>query len=55
VIRPDLHYVRAFFALLRKFMIDSLVNKILFRGAISIGTFYANEDTNTVGRCPDFR
>jgi hypothetical protein len=45
---PNLHDVRAFFTLLRKFVIDSLVNKILFRGAISIGTFIANEETNTV-------
>ena len=38
----------AFFQLLRKFMIDSLQNKILFRGAISIGTFYSDKDTNTI-------
>src|SRR2546425_12171246 len=40
--------VRAFFTLLRKFLVDSLVHRVLFRGAIAIGAFYTNEETNTV-------
>lgn len=44
----SLRDVERFFALLRRFLIDSLVNRILFRGTISIGRFHANEDTNTV-------
>ena len=43
-----LNDVQAFCTLLRKFVIDSLVNRILFRGAIAIGSFYVNEKTNTV-------
>jgi hypothetical protein len=40
--------VRLFFALLRTFVVDSLVHRVLFRGAIAIGSFYANDDSNTV-------
>ncbi len=40
--------VQAFCTLLRKFTIDSLVNRLLFRGAIAIGSFYVNDETNTV-------
>ena len=40
--------IEAFFTLLRKFMVDSLCHRILFRGAVAIGSFYANDDTNTV-------
>jgi hypothetical protein len=40
--------VKRFFTLLRKFTVDSLVNRVLFRGAIAIGSFYVNEGTNTV-------
>jgi hypothetical protein len=46
--RPTIREASAFFQLLRKFMVDSLRNGILFRGAIAIGTFYADKDTNTV-------
>jgi hypothetical protein len=45
---PTVRDVTAFFTLLRKFLIDSLVNRILFRGAVSLGTFYASDATNTV-------
>src|SRR5688500_4626787 len=37
---PTFQNVTAFFTLLRKFLIDSLVNRILFRGAISVGSFH---------------
>jgi hypothetical protein len=40
--------VEAFFTLVRKFVIDSLVHRILFRGAIAIGSCYVNEETNTI-------
>jgi hypothetical protein len=45
---PSVRDVTAFFTLLRKFLIETLVNRILFRGAISLGTFYASDETNTV-------
>jgi hypothetical protein len=45
---PTKRHVQAFYALLRKFMIDSLSHSILFRGAISVGTFYLEDETNTV-------
>jgi hypothetical protein len=44
----ELREVSAFFQLLRKFMIDSLQNKILFRGAVAAGTFHAETQTNTI-------
>jgi hypothetical protein len=37
-----------FFALIRQFLVDSLVNEILFRGAIGVGTFRQDSETNTV-------
>src|SRR5438270_864542 len=40
---PTMAHVRAFHLLLRKFMIDSLRHRILFRGAVAIGTFYVND------------
>jgi len=40
--------IRSFFLLLRKFIADSLNHRIMFRGAIAEGTFYANDETNTV-------
>lgn len=40
--------VRAFCTLLRQFEINSLAHGILFRGAISIGSFYVDDATNTV-------
>jgi hypothetical protein len=45
---PRLKQISDFFTIMRKFLIDSLAHKILFRGTISIGKFYANEKTNTV-------
>src|SRR5688500_8816444 len=45
---PTLGDVQAFFTLLRKFAVDSLANRILFRGAIAIGTFRMSEETNTI-------
>jgi len=45
---PTLHDVEHFCLLLRKFQIDSLTHGILFRGAISIGHFYVDDDSNTV-------
>ena len=40
--------MKSFFRLLRKFMVDSLNEGILFRGAMAEGDFYANVETNTV-------
>jgi hypothetical protein len=40
--------VEAFFLILRKFLVDSLVQKIMFRGSVAIGTFYADDTSNTV-------
>lgn len=40
--------VEGFCLLLRKFLVDSLAQGILFRGALSIGPFYVNASTNTV-------
>lgn len=45
---PTIDDVGAFFSMLRKFIADSLVNNILFRGSVSIGSFYVNDQTNTV-------
>jgi hypothetical protein len=39
---------RRFFTLLRKFVVDSLVQGILFRGSVAVGSFYVNDETNTV-------
>jgi hypothetical protein len=40
--------VKHFCLLLRKFMVDSLVQGILFRGSVSIGNFYVDDASNTV-------
>jgi len=40
--------VQYFCLLLRKFMVDSLVQGILFRGSVSIGDFYVDDQSNTV-------
>jgi hypothetical protein len=40
--------IDAFGTLLRHFQVKSIANGILFRGAISIGTFYSDEATNTI-------
>jgi hypothetical protein len=45
---PRLEQISDFFTIMRKFLVDSLANRILFRGSIAIGTFYANDETNTV-------
>lgn len=45
---PDLNDVKHFCLLLRKFTVDSLAKGILFRGTVSAGTFYVDDDTNTV-------
>jgi hypothetical protein len=45
---PRLKQISDFFTIMRKFLVDSLAHRILFRGSIAIGTFYANEETNTV-------
>jgi hypothetical protein len=37
-----------FFALIRQFLYASLNNDILFRGAIGIGSFFVNDESNTV-------
>jgi len=45
---PNLREVKSFFMLIRKVLIDSLVNGILFRGSIAIGSFYKHDETNTI-------
>jgi hypothetical protein len=45
---PRLAQISDFFTIMRKFLVDSLANRILFRGSIAIGAFYANDKTNTV-------
>lgn len=45
---PRLKQISDFFLIMRKFLVDSLSHKILFRGSIAIGTFYVNDRTNTV-------
>jgi hypothetical protein len=45
---PDLDNVEHFCVLLRKFMVDSLSQGILFRGTLSIGKFYVKDESNTV-------
>jgi hypothetical protein len=44
----SLKEVIAFGELLRRFAVNSLEHGILFRGAIAIGSFYMDENTNTV-------
>jgi hypothetical protein len=45
---PNANEVRAFTTVLRKFLVDSLANKIMFRGSFAIGHFYQDEESNTV-------
>jgi hypothetical protein len=45
---PSLRQLTSFFSILRKFLVDSLTNQILFRGAVAVGSFYTDNDTNTV-------
>lgn len=46
--KPQLDDITSFFIILRKFLVDSMEHRILFRGSISIGSFYVNDKTNTV-------
>ena len=46
--QPTLNDILHFCLLLRKFMVDSLVQGILFRGSVSIGNFYVDDHSNTV-------
>ena len=46
--QATLQEIVSFFVLLRKFMVDSLVHGILFRGAVAEGTFYAKEEANSI-------
>jgi hypothetical protein len=45
---PSLKDVEHFCVLLRKFMVTSLAQGILFRGAVSVGDFYVDGESNTV-------
>jgi hypothetical protein len=45
---PNLIQISTFFMILRKFLVDSLSQGILFRGSVSIGTFYVDDKSNTV-------
>lgn len=40
--------IRAFLMVMRKFLADSLLNGILFRGALAIGKFHMDRDSNTI-------
>ena len=46
--QPNYRHIRAFCKLMRTFVVDSLVNKILFRGCISIGSFRMDVSSNTI-------
>lgn len=46
--QPSLEDVEHFGLLLRKFAVGSLAQGILFRGSLSIGKFYVDDDSNTV-------
>jgi hypothetical protein len=46
--RATLDDVEHFCLLLRKFAVDSLAQGILFRGSVSIGNFYVDDESNTV-------
>lgn len=45
---PNLYDIVSFSLLIGKFLVDSMQHGILFRGSISIGSFYMNESANTV-------
>lgn len=45
---PRLIDFKHFGLLLRKFCVDSLAKGILFRGSLSVGTFYVDDESNTV-------
>ena len=46
--QPSSDEIEAFLIILRKFLVDSLVNSVLFRGAFAVGKFYKDEKTNTI-------
>jgi hypothetical protein len=45
---PTIRDVKNFCLLLRKFAVDSLAHGILFRGSLSIGRFFVEDESNTV-------
>lgn len=45
---PTLRDIEHFCLLLRKFLADSMSQGILFRGSLSLGSFYVDDDSNTV-------
>jgi len=45
---PTLKAVGSFSAVLRKFLVDSMANGLLFRGAAALGQFRADDETNTI-------
>lgn len=47
-VAPGLRQINSFFRILRKFLVDSLVKRIMFRGSLAIGTFFVDDETNTV-------
>jgi hypothetical protein len=47
-IAPNLGEILAFVSTLRKFLVDSMANNILFRGSMATGTFYIDAESNTV-------
>lgn len=46
--QPSADEIEAFLIILRKFLVDSLFNSIRFRGAFAVGSFYKDEETNTI-------
>jgi hypothetical protein len=46
--QPDIRQMETFFMILRKFFVDSLSKGILFRGSVAIGTFFVDDESNTV-------
>lgn len=46
--KPSAKEISQFLDILRKFFVDSLINKILFRGAFAVGSFYRDDETNTI-------
>ncbi len=47
-VAADIEQIIAFVGILRRFLIDSLANKILFRGSMAAGSFYIDKDSYTV-------
>ncbi|MCX6842610.1 MAG: hypothetical protein NTX53_10055 [candidate division WOR-3 bacterium] len=45
---PVLPHVTAFFRILRRFFLDSLIHGLIFRGSVAIGAFYVNKKRNVV-------